>query len=81
MNEVPEDEEDQTSYKKSENKLSVYIMGISVLALFIAYAMMEVQNIRVDKKVDKSITGMTKVSSSGKAYIGGEWKLVNTKGE
>lgn len=48
-------------------------MGISVVALLIAYGMMEVQGIRADKKTDKSITGLTKVTSSGKANIGGDW--------
>lgn len=48
-----------------------YIIGVSVLALLMVYAMMEVQGIRAQKKVDKSITGITKVSSKGKANIGG----------
>lgn len=34
----------------------------------------------MDKRADKSITGMTKVTSSGKAQIGGDWQLVDTKG-
>lgn len=56
-------------------------MGISVVALLIAYGMMEVQGIRADKKMDKSITGLTKVTSSGKANIGGEWELIDTNGK
>lgn len=55
-------------------------MGISFAALVIAYAMMEVQGIRADKKLDKSVTGLTKVTSSGKAKIGGDWTLTDTKG-
>ena len=47
------------------------MMGVSVIALLMVYGMMQVQGIRADKKVDKSITGMTKVSSEGKAHIGG----------
>jgi hypothetical protein len=46
-------------------------MGVSVVALLIFYAMMEIQGLRVQKKIDKSITGLTKVTTSGKAQIGG----------
>lgn len=56
-------------------------MGISVIALLAVYAMMEIQGIRAQKRLDKSVTGMTKVSSSGKANIGGPWTLVDTKGK
>lgn len=55
-------------------------MGLSVVALFMAYGMMEVQGMRAQKKLDKSISGMTKVVATGKAQIGGEWSLVDTKG-
>ena len=55
-------------------------MGISLAALLIAYGMMEIQGIRADKKLDKSVTGLTKVTSSGKARIGGDWTLLDTKG-
>ena len=60
--------------------MTVYILGVSVAALLIAYAMMEVQGIRANKKVDKSMTGLTKVTSTGKASIGGEWEMLDTKG-
>ena len=50
-------------------------MAISTIALFMVYGMMEVQSIRADKRLDKSISGLTKVSSSGKAFIGGNWEL------
>ena len=56
-------------------------MRVSIVAMFMVYGMMEVQNVRVDKKMDKSISGLTKVSSSGKAHIGGEWTLKDTKGK
>ncbi len=46
-------------------------MGISVIALLMVYGMMEVQSIRAQKKIDKSISGMAKISSTGKANIGG----------
>lgn len=59
------------SYKKSDSKLGKYLIGVSVLALLIVYAMMEIQSIRAQKKIDKSVTGLTKVSSKGKANIGG----------
>lgn len=55
-------------------------MGITVVALMLAYGMMEVQGIRAQKKIDKSITGMTKVTSVGKVQIGGDWQLTDTKG-
>lgn len=55
-------------------------MGISIIALLGVYVMMEVQTVRAQKKMDKSITGLTKVSSSGKANIGGSWELTDTKG-
>lgn len=56
-------------------------MGVTAIALLGVYAMMEIQGTRAQKKLDKSITGMTKVTSSGKAQIGGEWQLVDTKGK
>jgi hypothetical protein len=46
-------------------------MGVSVIALFIVYAMMEVQGVRAQKKINKDVTGLTKVTSQGKAHIGG----------
>lgn len=50
-----------------------YVLGISVIAIVMVYAFMEIQTVRAQKKVDKSITGMTKVTSTGKAKIGGPW--------
>ncbi len=43
--------------------------------------MMEVQTIRAQKKVDKSLTGIAKVSSTGKVQIGGPWKLIDINGK
>jgi len=56
-------------------------MGLTALALVGVYIMMEVQSIRAQKKLDKSVTGMTKVSSTGKVKIGGDWELLDTKGK
>lgn len=55
-------------------------MGVSVVALLLAYGMMEIQGVRAQKKIDKSISGMTKVTSVGKVKIGGDWTLTDTKG-
>lgn len=48
-------------------------MGVTAIALLGVYAMMEIQGSRAQKRLDKSITGMTKLSSTGKAQIGGDW--------
>lgn len=48
-----------------------YLIGVTVVALLGVYAMMEIQGTRAQKKIDKNLTGLTKVSSSGKALIGG----------
>ncbi len=55
-------------------------MGVSIIALLLAYGMMEIQGVRAQKKIDKSITGMAKVTSVGKVKIGGDWTLTDTKG-
>ncbi len=57
-----------------------YVLGVSIIAIVMVYGFMEIQTVRAQKKVDKSITGMTKVTSTGKAKIGGPWQLVDTKG-
>ena len=49
--------------------------------LILAYALMEIQSIRADKKSDKSISGVKKITSTGKASIGGEWTLTDTDGK
>lgn len=55
-------------------------MLLSIGALLMLYGMMEIQTIRSKQKTDRSITGLTKVQSTGKAYIGGDWELLDTKG-
>jgi hypothetical protein len=46
-------------------------MGVSVVALLVGLALMEIQGVRATKKIDKSITGISKITSTGKAHIGG----------
>ena len=57
-----------------------YFLGISCIALLLAYALMEIQFLRADKS-KKTVNGAKKVIAKGKAHIGGDWKLTNTKGE
>jgi cytochrome oxidase Cu insertion factor (SCO1/SenC/PrrC family) len=71
------DEEDQDSYESSNTKTSLYMFGITSAFLLGGYMIMEMNQLRFDKK--KSSTGV-KVTSKGKANIGGDWQLTDTKG-
>ena len=52
-------EENPSSYDKSNSNAGAYIMGVSVLALALAYGMMEIQTLRTKKKME--MRGKTKV--------------------
>lgn len=54
-------EEDPSTYDKSSNNMGMYMMIMSIAAICIAYGMMEIQTLRTQKRVDKSISGLTKV--------------------
>ena len=54
-------EEDPSTYDKSSNKIGMYLMVMSVAAICIVYAMMEIQTLRSKKRLNKNISGMTKV--------------------
>ena len=54
---------------------------ISALALAMAYAYMEIQIIRSNKKKTPESRVNAKVTGVGKAQIGGDWELLGTDGK
>jgi protein SCO1 len=52
----------------------------SAIALALAYAYMEIQVIRANKK-KKPDTSLVRQTGSGKAQIGGDWQLIDTEGK
>jgi cytochrome oxidase Cu insertion factor (SCO1/SenC/PrrC family) len=78
----PEDLKDQSDDGVKPTKFGNTMLLISVLALLMAYAYMEVQIIRANSKKKKSESkANTKVTGVGKAQIGGEWELIGTDGK
>ena len=68
--------EDQDSFESSKHKTSLYMFGIASLCLLGGYAVMQMNQLRFDKKNNAGV----KVTSHGKASIGGPWQLWDTKG-
>jgi hypothetical protein len=50
-----------------------YILGITTIALVLAYILIEIQAMRADTKKNKTLSGNARVTSTGKALIGGDW--------
>lgn len=63
------------------SKMGTSLLIGSAMALLLAYAYMEIQVIRANKRKKQDGAAVAKVAGVGKAHIGGEWKLLNTKGE
>ena len=73
--------DDQSSYDKSSSNITAYFLVISAASLLLVYAVMEIQSIRAEKKQKgQGVSGINKISATGKATIGGDWKLLTTEG-
>ncbi len=57
------------------------MLGISAVCLVLAYAVMEIQSLRAEKKKSSNLQGNAVVTASGKAHIGGDWQLTDTSGK
>eukprot|EP00331_Platyophrya_macrostoma_P030084 CAMPEP_0176438084 /NCGR_PEP_ID=MMETSP0127-20121128/19056_1 /TAXON_ID=938130 /ORGANISM="Platyophrya macrostoma, Strain WH" /LENGTH=315 /DNA_ID=CAMNT_0017821933 /DNA_START=65 /DNA_END=1012 /DNA_ORIENTATION=+ len=71
-----EDENEDENSFNNENKKGVYFLIVSAVALVAGYFAMQVNALRDEKKS----TNRAKVSYSGRADIGGPWKLIDTEG-
>lgn len=73
--EEDEEKEDEASFQ-NENKRSIYFFVVASMGLLGGYAVMQMNAMRDEKKSVKS----AKVTYTGKADIGGPWKLHDMQG-
>jgi len=71
-----EDENEDDASFSNEKKKSIYIFAVAALGLAGGYAIMQMNTMREEKKNLKT----QKVSYTGKADIGGPWKLQDMEG-
>lgn len=76
-NEVKEDEDDNSFF--NEGKKSYYIFFVASVGLIAAYLMMQTFSVVSTKKIEKN-KNINKTKYTGKADIGGPWKLKDTEG-
>ncbi|KRW98827.1 Thioredoxin-like fold [Pseudocohnilembus persalinus] len=69
--------EDDNSFEREEGTGSLYIFGIGAFALTLGYLVMQVNVLRHEKKSNK----VSAQSYSGRADIGGPWKLYDLEGK
>mgnify|MGYP001271817202 CR=1 FL=1 len=70
-----DENEDENSYE-NQNKKGVYFLAIASVALVAGYFAMQINALRDEKKT----VNRARVSYSGRADIGGPWKLIDTEG-
>lgn len=75
----PKDEDDENEDESSylnEKRKGFYYFAIAAVGLLGGYFTLQVNSLRDEKKTNKNV----RVSYSGKATIGGAWKLYDTEG-
>jgi len=69
------EKEDEASFQ-NENKRSIYFFIVAALGLIGGYVILQMNTMREEKRSTKS----AKVTYTGKADIGGPWKLIDMQG-